>query len=399
MILSDRLEHAVDDIQITPQYVEDVLSALIQIDSTNPSCTPGGKGEAEMAAYLGEELRHLGLEVRLHEMKPGRVNIVGRLPGKGNGRSLMFNGHTDTVGVEGMEDPFSAKVEDGKMYGRGAIDMKGSLAAMLGAVKALVDGGVNLGGDLIFAGVADEEQDSIGTFDILHYYKTDGAIVTEPTNLELCRAHRGYIHYEVKTHGKAAHGSRYWEGIDANMRMGRFLARLENLERELRQRTARPLMGVPSLHAAILQGGRELSTYAEECSLKIERRTVTGESPERVTLEFQAIIDELSAADPSFKASLSWFTKRSPFEIDPGALIVQSLERAYTSHLGKAPNHIGQTFWTDAALLNEAGIETVIIGPTGDGLHAAVEWVDIQSVITLAGVLAETAHIYCNQPA
>ena len=295
-----------------------------------------------------------------------------------------------------MIDPFGAEIRDGRLYGRGSQDMKGSLAAMLGVTKAFTDGGVELAGDLLITAVADEEYASLGMEHLVQQVKADAAIVTEPTDLTLCRAHRGFIWFDVETTGRAAHGSRFEEGIDANIRMGRFLAQLDNLEQELRQRPAHPLTGPPSLHAAKIRGGAEVSIYADHCYLQIERRTIPGETESRATAELQAIIDRLAAEDPTFKATVKPTFRREPFEVGTDARIVQILEQVMTNHLGEKPLHAGQTFWTDAALLAEAGMETVLVGPSGFGLHSAEEWVDLQSVVDLAGILAETAVKYCQ---
>ena len=373
------------------------LADLVRINSVNPSLSADGKGEAQVGAYIAAALKTLGLEVTTYEIEPGRVNVVGILKGTGNGRSLLLNAHMDTVGVEGMMiDPFGAESREGRLYGRGAQDMKGSLAATLGATKALVDGNAALAGDLLVTAVADEEYASIGTEDLVKRVTADAAIVTEPTNLTICRAHRGFIWYDVETFGRAAHGSRYKEGIDANMRMGRFLAGLDQLEQELRHRPAHPLAGPPSLHAARIQGGAEISIYAAHCLLQMERRTIPGETEEQATAELQAIIDQLAADDSTFKATVKPTFQREPFEIDTDAHIVQTLEQAMVKRLGHQPAHTGQTFWTDAALLAAAGIETVLLGPIGYGLHSAEEWVDVQSVMDLAAILAETAVAYCQ---
>jgi acetylornithine deacetylase len=383
------------NIPIDRDYILDTLTNLVKINSVNPGLTPEGKGEAEIAAYAADNLSSMGLEVKTYEIEPGRVNTVGRLKGSGSGRSLLLNAHMDTVGIEGMvSDPFGAEIRDGKLYGRGAQDMKGSLAALLGAAKALVDAGIELGGDLLITGVADEEFASIGTQDLLKHVTADAAIVTEPTDLNLCRAHRGFIWYDVETFGRAAHGSRYDEGIDANMRMGRFLGLLDVLEQELRQRPEHPLLGTPSLHAARLQGGSEVSIYAAHCLLQIERRTVPGETEPQITAELQAISDQLAAADPTFKATVKPKFERDPFEIGPKAKIVQSLEAAIRNLTGQTPPHIGASFWTDAAFFAAAGIETALIGPIGEGLHSKEEWVNIQSVVDLAAILAQTAIQY-----
>ena len=243
-------------VQIDHDYVLNSLADLVRINSVNPSLSPDGKGEAEIGTYTADALNDLGLTVTTFEIEPGRVNVVGRLNGSGNGRSLLLNAHMDTVGVDGMVgNPFGAEIRDGRLYGRGAQDMKGSLAAMIGAAKALMENGVNLAGDLLITAVADEEHASIGTEDLVKHISADAAIVTEPTDLTLCRAHRGFIWYDVETFGRAAHGSRFREGLDANLRMGRFLARLDKLEQDLRLRPPHPLVGPPSLHAARIQGG------------------------------------------------------------------------------------------------------------------------------------------------
>ncbi len=378
-------------------YLIKTLSDLIRINSINPQLVPdGAAGEAEIAGYIAGALRRLNLKVMTHEPKPGRVSVVGKLKGKGRGRSLMLNGHVDTVGVAGMPAPFSAAIRNGRMYGRGTYDMKGSIAACMTAVKALVDANVSLGGDLLLAAVADEEHFSLGTTEVIKHYHADGAIVTEATEMNLCRAHKGFIWLEVETLGRAAHGSRFDEGIDANMHMGRFLAELDKLERELRSRSPHPLVGPPSLHAALINGGAGLSTYAASCKLKVERRTIPGETEAQVLSELKAIVHRLSEADPTFKAAVRAFCTRDPFEVVADAAIVRAVEQAATQVRGTPPQHIGQTFWMDSALLANAGAETVVIGPIGAGAHADEEWVDLQSLVDLAQILAQAAVEYCN---
>ncbi len=384
------------NIKIDREYLLKTLSDLIRINSINPQLVPDGAGEAEVAAYIANALRRLHLDVMTHEPEPGRVSVVGKLKGKGRRRSLMLNGHVDTVGVTGMPEPFSAAIRNDRIYGRGAYDMKGSLAACMAAVKALVDAKVGLDGDLLLAAVADEEYFSLGTAEVIKYHQVDGAIVTEATEMNLCRAHKGFIWLEVETIGRAAHGSRFNEGLDANMRMGRFLAELDKLERELRTRSPHPLVGPPSLHAALINGGSGLSTYAASCKLKIERRTIPGETEAQVVSEIKAIIDRLAAIDPTFEATVSAFCTRDPFEVAADAEIVRVVEQAATNVRGTCPQHIGQTYWMDSALLATAGVETVVIGPIGAGAHADEEWVDLQSLVDLAQILAQAAVAYCR---
>ena len=383
-------------VPIDRAYLVSTLTDLVRINSINPTLVPGGAGEAEIGEYVAGALARAGLDVRKIEPEPGRPSIVGVIENGRKGRSLMLNAHYDTVGVDGMPEPFSAAIRDGKLYGRGAYDMKGSLAACMTAAKALADSGALAAGSVVVAAVADEEYGSIGTAAVIPEYKTDGAIVTEPTALNVCLAHKGYLWIAVETHGRAAHGSRFQEGIDANMHMGRFLTALEKLERELRGRTGHPLVGPPSLHAAMISGGTGLSTYAASCRLQIERRTVPGETEAQAVQEIQEIADKLAAADPAFNATVCCFFAREPFEVLPDKRIVQVVDRAAEAVLGRKAAHFGDTPWMDAALLTAVGTETVVIGPRGAGAHAAEEWVDIESAAQLAEILVRAALDYCQ---
>jgi len=382
--------------QIDREYVRQTLVRLVQINSVNPTLAPGAPGEAGIARFIAASLASFGLKTESFEPEPGRISVVGTLKGSGGGRSLMLNAHCDTVDVVGMAEPFSAAIRDGKLYGRGAFDMKGSLAACMAAAKALADSGAPLRGDVLVAAVADEEYGSLGTSDLLKHVKVDGAIVTEPTALDVCLAHKGYLWVEVEVAGRAAHGSKFNLGIDANMNMGAFLHELAILERNLRARPPHPLVGPPSLHAAMLSGGSGLSTYAAQSTAKIERRTIPGETEAQAVAEIQSIVDRLSASDPDFHATVRAFFVRDPFEVSPQAAIVKAVDVAAEKVLGRQPAHIGDTPWMDAALLQAAGVETVVFGATGAGAHADVEWVELESVEKLAEILARAALDYCN---
>jgi acetylornithine deacetylase len=384
--------------QIDSAYARETLARLVQINSVNPTLAPGVPGEREIAAFIAGSLRSAGLAVEIFEPEPGRCTVLGRLAGAGGGRSLMLNAHCDTVDVAGMAEPFSGAIRDGKLYGRGSFDMKGSLAACMTAAKSLADAGVRLRGDLLVAAVADEEYGSLGTRDLIGRVKCDGAIVTEPTALDVCLAHKGYLWIEVPIAGRAAHGSRFELGIDANMKMGSFLHALAGLERDLRARKPHPLVGPPSLHAALLNGGSGLSTYAASSTVQIERRTIPGETEAQAVAEIQVICDGLAAADPDFHAQVRPFFVRDPFEVPPDAPIVKAVDRAAARVLGRAPAHMGDTPWMDAALLQAAGIETVVFGAAGAGAHADIEWVNVDSVVKLAEILAESAVDYCGRP-
>jgi acetylornithine deacetylase len=380
---------------IDRSYTLKTLARLVQINSINPTLAPGAPGEREIAAFIEGSLRSCGVDTEIVEPEPGRTSVLGRLRGSGGGRSLMLNAHVDTVDVQGMGEPFSGAIRDGRLYGRGSYDMKGSLAACMAAAKAVRESGVRLRGDLLVAAVADEEYGSLGTSELLTRVRPDAAIVTEPSALQTCLAHKGYLWIEVEVTGRAAHGSKFQLGIDANMKMGHFLHALSGLERDLRSRPPHPLVGPPSLHAATLNGGSGLSTYAASSVLQIERRTVPGETRAQAVAEIQTIVDCLAAQDPEFHARVRSFFVRDPFEVAADAAIVQAVDRAAAKVRGSRPTHIGDTPWMDAALLQAAGVETVVFGAAGAGAHASEEWVDVESVVQLAEILAEAAIDYC----
>jgi acetylornithine deacetylase len=380
--------------QIDHGYFVETLRWLVRTPSINPAFGEGS--EAEIAGRVAKEMERLGMTARRFEAEPGRASVVGVLPGSGGGRSLMLYAHLDTVGVEGMEDPFSGEERDGRVYGRGSYDMKGGLAACLAAVKALRDHGATLAGDVLIAAVADEEVASIGMQEVLRHVTADAAVVTEPTGLAVGLAHKGFCWIEVETFGRAAHGSLYDEGIDANLRMGRFLARLDAHERALRASPAHPLVGAPSLHAALLKGGTGASTYAASCLLTVERRMTPGETEESVIAPLRAIADALAAEDPSFRAEVRPTLTRGSFEVPADADVVRAVLAASTQVLGAEPVTRGFGFWMDAAFLAAAGIETVVMGGGGAGAHEVVEWADVDSHVRIAEILARTAVAYCG---
>jgi len=382
-------------LSIDRDYIVKTLQDMVGINSINPRLVPGGAGEGEIATYLANTMRTIGLDVEIYEPLPGRPNVVGVMQGSGGGRSLMLNGHTDIVGVDGMNKPFSADMRGGKVYGRGAFDMKAGLAASLAVAKAFVEANERLAGDLVLAMVIDEEFHHAGTQAVIKSHATDGAIVTEPTGLRVCVAHRGFWWFDVETMGRAAHGSRYQDGIDANRLMGYFLVELDKLASELLERKPHQLLGPPSIHAPLMKGGSSQSVYAARCLTELERRLLPGETPQQALQEIQSIIDRLSTSVPNFKAAVEQGFGRHAFEVDPQAPIVQTLVDAYRTHMSKSPEIYGELWWMDSALLAEAGIETVIIGPKGAGAHADEEWVELDSVFELAQILIEAAQRYC----
>ncbi len=377
-----------------------LLKRLIAIDSINPSLVSGAAGEAAIARALVEELRAIGLAVEVQEAAPGRPNVVGVLEGKAPGRSLMYCGHIDTVGVSGMTRPFEPVERDGRIHGRGSQDMKSGLAAMIGAARVIAESGGLAAGRLVIACVVDEEHASIGADALVTRWRADGAVVTEPTDLAVAVAHKGFEWVEIETEGRAAHGSRPREGRDAIRLMGRVLSALDALDRDLQSRAPHALLGTASLHASVIAGGHELSSYPDRCHLQMERRTVPGEPPGIAGTEVEAILDRLRKEDPEFRGAAKVTFGRSPHQIAPDHALPVALQQA---HRTSAPQHpstpapvIGMSFWTDAAVLSEAGIPAILYGPTGAGLHSVDEWVDVQSVLTCRDALVSLARDWCR---
>lgn len=372
-----------------------ILAGLVEIDSVNPDLVAGGRGERQIAEYVAAFLQAAGLETRLEEVGPGRFNALGVLRGRAKGKSLMLNGHLDTVGVAGMEDPFSALVEDGRLYGRGSEDMKSGLAAALAAVEVLAREGLS-GGEVVVAAVADEEFKSIGTRALLDGgARTDAAIVMEPTKLAVVTAHKGFAWAEVVTEGLAAHGSRPGEGRDAIAAMGRVLGEIEALQSTLDAAPGHPLVGHGSVHASLISGGQELSSYPAQCRLSLERRLVPGEDGAAFDQELSQILARLSGRDPKFRARYELGYSAQPFEVSREAPWARKVVGWARHVLGSQAEFGVQSYWTDAALLAEAGIETVLFGPSGEGLHSAREFVDLESVALCAQTLYWCAKEFC----
>ena len=363
-----------------------LLEQLVAVESVNPTLVPGGAGEADIGRFVAGWLERNGVEAAYEELAPSRANVVGRVRGTGGGRSLMLNAHMDTVGLGGPDGALTPRIEQGRLYGRGSYDMKGSLAAIMLAAAAATE--LQLPGDLIVTAVADEEALSIGSERIAETVRADAAIVTEPTGLDIAVAHRGFVWLELETQGRAEHGSRYDLGIDAISRMGSPLVALAELDRRFEEAgEGHPLLGRASVHSSLIEGGTELSTYPDRCLLKVERRTLPGETVGLVEAELREI-----APNATVEATFS----RDPLETRSDAPIVDVLRRNAGEVLGAPPKLIGVPFWTDAALFAAAGIPTVCFGPGGEGAHADVEWVDLAHVDGLVEILLATTKEFCG---
>jgi acetylornithine deacetylase len=372
--------------------MRDLLRELIAIDSVNPSLVAGGAGEAAIATFIAGTLRAMGLDVVLQEAAPGRPNVIAVIEGRRRGPSLMLCGHSDTVGVEGMNAPFTPVERDGRMYGRGAQDMKAGVAAILGAARSIAEKGLDAG-SVIVAIVADEEYASIGAEALVREWRADAAVVTEPTDLAIGVGHKGFEWVEVTTEGVAAHGSRPEEGVDAIAHMGRVLSRIERLQQTLASRP-HPLLGAPSVHASLISGGRELSSYPDRCTLQLERRTVDGEEPEIALVETQQLLDELRAEDGKFRASARFLFGRRPYVL-PRDHPLPGLTREALGARQTTTSAV--TFWTDAAILGAAGTPSIVFGPGGAGLHSVEEYVRLDEVEICRDALVALARRFCEE--
>jgi acetylornithine deacetylase len=381
---------------IAPGDAVALARALVRVDSRNPLLVPGAPGERAVAELLAGVLSDWGFRVELHEALPGRPNVVARV-GKPGGRSLMFNGHLDVVGVEGMTHaPWDATEWGDRIYGRGSSDMKSGVAAMCAAAARVAN---EIEGEVIVAAVADEEYESAGTRSLLERgIRADAAIVTEPTGLAIMPAHLGFVWIDVKTTGRAAHGSRWDLGVDAIRHAGLVLSELDRLDAEELPKRRHALLGRPSVHASMISGGIGMSTYPDKCTIQIERRTIPGEHPELVRQEIESICERAGNQRENFRADVTVTFAQEPSDVAIDAPIVTALQGALRES-NEEVRIQGMTAWTDAALLNAAGVPAICFGPGDIGLaHAAEEYVIVEEIERATRVLERLALQWCRNP-
>lgn len=376
---------------LAPESVVALLADLVRIPSVNPAIAPDeAHAEGAIAEFACSWLAANGVRAWTEEAAPGRPNVVAEV-GSG-GPTLVLYAHLDTVGTAGMTiPPFEPRVEAGRLYGRGSTDMKAGVAACMAAAAALAREPIP--GRILLALVADEEYESIGAADFVRRHRADGCIVTESSDGDLILAHKGFVWADITTRGRAAHGSRHELGVSAIARMGRIIAALDRFDAEVLRRRAEPLVGPASMHCALIRGGVGLSTYAPECSLSIERRTLPGETGAQVAEELMRVIGEAGE-----EAEVSIRTVRGPSHTAADSPLAVSVRDAARSVTGKMPRDKGAPYWMDSALFAEAGIPTVNYGPTGASPHEAVEWVDVASVVACATVYVEAARRFFTTP-
>ena len=390
-----------------------LLADWVRTPSVNPAFAgprSGHGGERALVEKVADACRRIGLETSvLRDADPARPSVVGRLPGTGGGRSLMLNGHVDTVGIETYEgDPFAARVADGRLYGRGAYDMKGGLAACFAAIRAIAQRDRPLRGDVLISAVADEEEASLGAQAVARAFPTDGVVVAEPTELEPIVAHKGFAWIRVRTTGFACHGSLPGRGIDANRRMGPVLRAIDLLEAD-RAALRHPLLGAPSLHIGRIEGGLGPSLYSPACELMLELRTLPGEDPARLRKMLQARIEQATPSDsegttvggtPAEGTTtggtvVELALERPALEPDRDAHLASALAGVLQRH-GLDDTLGGVPYWTDAGIFRRHAGEVVLFGPSGAGAHEDTEWVDLDSVATTAAVLRDLVTAFCR---
>jgi acetylornithine deacetylase len=372
--------------------VVELLEQLVRADSTNPTLEPGGAGEAEVARLLAERMERSGLEVDVWDAAPGRPNVVGRLPGSGSGRSLMFCGHTDVVG--GLPEQFRPELRDGRLYGRGSNDMKGGIAAALVAVERMAQG-ARPAGDVVLAWVIDEEWASLGAESLVERYRADAALLPEQSDLEVIFAHGGFVWYDVTSRGRESAGGEPEHGVDGIALAGTFLTGIIDLDREL-EATATPEWGRPNVHASTIRGGQNYPSYPAECVIAVERCLMPGESVADADAEMQRLMALARAADDRFEGTVETVIAREPVMLERDDPIVRVVVEAARGHTGRDPVVRSDYGWMDSGVLVEAGIPCVVYGPTGAGLHTAGEWVDVASLEDCVAVFEDAARRFCG---
>ncbi|MBU8878104.1 M20/M25/M40 family metallo-hydrolase [Bacillus sp. FJAT-29790] len=369
--------------------VLELLRELIRIPSVNPTLAPEeGHNEMKIAEFAVEWLKKHNVDARIELVEPGRPNVFAEV-GDGDGPTICLCAHLDTVGTAGMEiAPFEPKVEGDRVYGRGSCDMKAGIATIMSTAATLAAAG-SIKGKLILALVCDEEYASIGADHYVLHHKADACILTEPSDLKMVIAHRGFLWGKVTTSGRSAHGSRWDLGNSAISKMGNVIVGLDHLDKNVLRNRREDLVGPASMHVSLINGGVGVSTYAPDCQIHIERRTLPSENVDSIKSEIERVIQNASEG-----SLIDWYFQRAPFSCDPNELIIKHVTESYKSLLSREPERVGWGFWTDAAIFQQAGIPTVNIGASGFGLHEPVEWVDFESVFLNTNILINTAKTF-----
>ncbi len=366
--------------------------------------------ETETAKYIYDFFAREGIEAELIPVEDGRCNVIATLRGTGGGKTLLLTGHTDTVPPYDMPgNPYEVRIEDGGMYGRGTVDMKGGLACMMIAMAAIKRAGIKLTGDIVFGALIDEEAKSLGTRAWLGSCDKmpDAAIVGEPTDMDICVGHRGLEWFEFSFIGKTVHGARQKEGINAIHKATMFINKLENeLIPKLEKKTPHPIIGSPSMNYGLIRGGTQPSTVAGDCILQLDRRWIPGETFDETVREYRQVLDELSAEDPQFKAEMkvmeiSYMDDRyvhESMDTDPKDPVVKAAEKAIEGVTGSKAVMRAFMAWTDGGLINYYGkVPTIVLGPGEvESAHSATENIKISTLVPAVLIYASIACEFCK---
>jgi len=393
--------------KISNYFDDDELVSLLQDLVAIPSYNGIENQETKVAEYIYNLFKKEGIETEITHVQDGRKNVTAVLKGKGKGKSLLLTGHMDTVPPYDMEDALEMKIDGDKLIGRGTNDMKGPLACMIMTLIAIKRADVELEGDLIFAGVVDEEEKSLGTIDLIEKgMKTDGAIVGEPTKLDICIAHRGLEWLEFNFEGKTVHGGAQAEGINAILRASNFIQKAEEKIVPKLSERKHPVTGTSTMNYGTINGGTQPSTVAGSCKMKIDRRWIPSEKYEEVLNEYREVLKELKEQDPKFKCEMKVMDisvmkegyVHEPMEIDENHPLVETLVKSSEEANGRTPNKTYFPAWSDGGLLHTyANIPTLVFAP-GDleTAHSKDEFIDRKELVPAVKIYALTAYNFCK---
>jgi acetylornithine deacetylase/succinyl-diaminopimelate desuccinylase-like protein len=380
----------------TELAAEALLRSLVDIDSVTPWLIPGAAGEGEIARFIADWLADLPVEVTIEEVEPGRPNVLARFRGAPGGPTLCLNAHSDTVGYANWADIARVPRREGdRLVGLGAADDKAGCAVALLALREIAISGRRLRGDLLVACTVDEEGASIGTSDLVKRHRIDAAIVLEPDTLgRVITEHQGFGWIDVIVRGKPAHGSSPDEGVDAIVCLGEIVVGLDRIDREQYRAHPDPLNGRVVFHTGTISGGTDYATYPGRAILGIEIGTLPGETLADRVREIEGVIAEVVARHPGSRGEVHVALEREPFKAAGHEALAEALSIASERVDGRPLERVGLNAWTDAALMQNAGIPTVLFGPLGGNYHAPGEWVSIGETVRAATILEEAVTAY-----
>ena len=362
---------------------EQLTCDLVAIDSVNPGLVPGAAGERNAVALLQQRLDAAGFHTEIFGSAE-RPSLVAIYDG-GPGRSVVLNGHLDTVGVDGMPEPFAARIEGTKLIGRGTSDMKGGVAGMVVAAEALAAQGV--AGRIVLALVADEEDASIGTEELIaHGVTGDVCIVGEPSWMNIAVAHRGFAVTKVSITGKAAHSSQPQHAVDAIAGLGRLITAVHAANDALSKAQPHQYLEPAAFAVTVVNGGSAPFTIAAHADAIVEKRTLPGETGESVVAEVQAMLDDIATLDSSFDARVELVMARDAWEVvedSAASELIGCLQRQQPA------DRVGAPYWMESALWDAAGVPSVVFGPAGGGMHAINEWVELDQLHAYPVILVD----------